>query len=175
MGSIMPWAKHKDASKITCMVADFPLDKGVATAKAVLMDTPGFSVAVTGNVDLGGERLHLTVVPKAKTTSLASFAVPLRIKGALGAPYLGVDAGEAVVGTVGNIVKAPVSLLSTLLGVDGVLAVDDPCVQALSGGKTSSEKNKEATKEVPVTEQAPAEVLAPVKDLGNALKDLLGK
>lgn len=176
VGNELPWLQQEDAGRITCMVADFPVKSGVATAQTVLLDTPDFAVAVTGNIDLGGERLHLTVVPKAKTASLASFAVPVRIKGALSMPYIDIDPGDAVVGTVENIFKVPGSLLGTVLGVDqqqnGAAPADDPCVQALGGGKTGA---KPATSTAPPPPNKPRKPLKPVEELGKALEGLFGK
>ena len=177
--SVLPWVQHKDASVISCLVADWPIDKGVATAKIVLMDTPGFAVAVTGNVDLGGERLHLTIIPQAKNTSLASFAVPVRLKGALSAPYTDVDPGDALVGTVGNIFKAPVGLLTTILSAtDADLSADkanDPCFKALAGDKPPAKPASNETPASSMQENNTPPLLKPLESLGNALDDLLKK
>lgn len=140
LGNALPWARRADGNVITCMIADWPIAGGVATARTVVMDTPGFSVALTGNVDLGGELLHLTVIPKAKTASLASFAVPVRLKGALSMPYMDVDPKDLVVGTVGNIFKAPANVLGDIFGLNGGAsggASGNPCLQGASGGKTT--------------------------------------
>lgn len=152
VGQILPWAKHADGAVLSCVVADWPIENGVALAKTVIADTPGFTVAVTGNIDLGGELFHLTVIPTAKSTSLASFAVPVRLKGALSQPYVDLDPGDVVVGTVGNIVKAPAGLVADILG--GLLperdksAEPNPCLKALNGAKTQPQQPK-------TTEQAP--------------------
>jgi uncharacterized protein involved in outer membrane biogenesis len=176
LSSMLPWVKHKDASVITCMVANWPVKNGNAIAETVLMDTPGFSVAVTGNVDLGGERLHLTIIPRAKASSLTSFAVPVRLKGPLSAPYMDVDPGDALKGTVGNIVKVPGTLLDDLLNITGQTKsganANDPCVKALSGG--NSEPSQVAP---PPQQQTPprTQPLAPVENLGKALEGLFGR
>lgn len=186
LGAALPWAGQVDAGTITCVVADWPIQGGIATARTVLMDTPGFSVAVTGNVDLGGERLHLTVTPNAKSASLASFAVPMRLKGALSRPYYDVDPKEAVVGTVGNIVKAPISILGDILGLNGTgnkADPGDPCVKALErNGATPAPTPTQAPAAQPAP-QAPArpadqpkpQIDEQVKDLGKALQGLFGK
>jgi len=80
LGVAMPWGTHQDGSLISCALGRLPIKDGVMTAETVLADTPDIGVRVTGNVDLGGERLHLTIIPNAKTTSLASFAVPVRLE-----------------------------------------------------------------------------------------------
>lgn len=156
---------------ISCVVGRLPVKSGTMTAETVLADTPGLGVRVTGNIDLGGERLHLTVIPKAKTISLASFAVPVRVKGAFSAPYVDVDPKDAVVGTVANIVKAPVGILVDILGgvtgTNGTGGKNDPCLTGLSGGKTPPSQTET---------KPPAKAKAePLQDLGKALKGLFGQ
>ena len=165
------------AHVISCFVGKLPIKNGEVVAQAVLLDTPAFDAQVTGNIDLPGERLHLTVIPRSKTTSLASFAVPVRIKGTLSEPYVGVDATEAIAGTVGNIVKAPVGVLIDLFGVNANTGAKDPCVQAMSGAKTTP---KATSKTTPKKQKAPSPQIkappaSPVKDLGNALGGLFGR
>ena len=171
LGSAMPWGTHEDGSIISCALGRLPVKNGVMTAETVLADTPDIGVRVTGNIDLGGERLHLTIIPQAKTTSLASFAVPVRVKGALSAPYVDVDPKDAVVGTVGNIVKAPVGILIDILGGatggNATNAKDDPCLTGLSGGKTLPSQTE------PVTE--PQAKPNAIKDIGKAFKGLFGQ
>lgn len=177
LGNILPWANQADASLIKCAVINVPVKKGVALANAVLIDTPGFAVAVTGNVDLRSELLHLTIVPKAKNASLASFAVPLRVKGPLAAPYVDADPKDVLVGTVGNIFKAPASILGGLLGVNGQnnagASASDPCIEALSGGKT--QPKQPAQQPTPAPSSNTLNPLAPVQELGKALNKLFGQ
>lgn len=178
LGNDLPWIKNEDAGRITCLVADWPVQNGIATAHTVLADTPSFAVAVTGNVDLGGERLHLTVIPQAKSASLASFAVPMRIKGALSAPYVDVSPADAVVGTVGNIFKAPVSLLISIFGINDsnnkAAQAKDPCFQALGGGKTTPPPAS-TPPAAPPTPGSTLQPLKPIEDLGQSLESLFGK
>ncbi|HEY9079065.1 AsmA family protein [Magnetovibrio sp.] len=193
IGSIMPWASNKDANKISCFLAKWPITNGDAVAETVVLDTSGVSARVTGNVDLPGELLHLTVNTSAKKTSLASFAVPVRIKGSLLEPRIDVDPGEAVVGTVGNIVKAPAKLIAGLLSdTIGLVASEealkeaadknDPCLQALSGGKTtqtpanhtpSAEKKPDPKPTTPADNtKSTGDPLKDVEKVGEALKKL---
>jgi len=166
LGSILPWAGKVDAGLIRCVVGRWPVKHGIATAETVLMDTPNIAVRVTGNVDLGGERLHLTVIPKAKTASLASFAVPVRIKGSFRAPHVSVNPEDALVGTVVNIVKAPVSILADILGGNGSASANDPCLKGPGGVKTSPHKKRA----VPSPTKPNA-----VEKLSNTLKGLFGQ
>ncbi|MEG3617734.1 AsmA family protein [Magnetovibrio sp. PR-2] len=152
--SILPWASNKDANAISCVLAEVPIAEGLATAKSVVVDTSGMHVKVNGTVDLGEEVLKLHVNTDAKSTSLASFAVPFQVEGSLKKPEVHVTAKEAVVGTLGNIIKTPVKAIAGLLA-DTISLVEsdkakkeqeeknDPCVQALKGGKTPEENTAE--------------------------------
>jgi len=181
IGSILPWASNKDANKISCFMAKLPIKTGDAVAETVVLDTSGVTVRVTGNIDLPGELLHLTVNTSAKSTSLASFAVPVRIKGPILKPRIDVDPADAVVGTVGNIVTAPAKLIAGLLSNTIALVEsdaakkeaaekNDPCLQALSGGKTAP-----ATKDKPPAKPESKQETKPVdksKSSGDLLKDV---
>lgn len=178
LGSVLPWVSNKDANAISCVLADTPIENGNAVAQTVVMDTNGVTVQVTGNVDLPGELLHLTVITNAKKTSLASFSVPVRIKGSLTKPRIDVNPGDVVVGTVGNIVKTPAKLITNLLSDTLSLvksekqkkedaAKDDPCIGALAGGKTTPAPTQ--AKDAPGAKTEPP--ADPAKSSGNPLKD----
>ena len=148
VSSILPWVSNKDANAISCVLAEVPIADGVATAKTVVVDTSGVKIKVTGNVDLGKEQLKLNVDADAKSTSLASFAVPFQVQGTLKKPEVKVSTGGAVVGTLGNIVKTPAKAIAGLLaGTITLVESDekkkerkeknDPCVQALKEGNTA--------------------------------------
>lgn len=190
IGSILPWVSNKDANQISCFVAKWPLDKGNAVAQAVMLDTSGVNVRVTGNVDLPGELLHLTVHTQAKKVSLSSFAVPIRVKGSLLKPRIDVNPGEAVVDTVGGVALAPAKLVAGLL-VDAISLFaseevlkaealkNDPCINALSAGKTSPPaEDKSPPKPLPAAKdktepkRAPQPSSDPSKSSGDPQKDL---
>lgn len=183
VGSILPWASHKDANVISCMVAKIPIVNGDARAETMLLDTSGVVVRVSGNADLAGELLHLTVRTDAKKTGLSSFAVPIRIKGPFVKPRIDVDPGDLVVGTVGNIVKAPVKLLAGLL-VDTISLVEsdeakkqaaaknDPCLKALSRGKTQADPPPPVPSSAADKSKSSGDPEKDVENLGKALQKL---
>ncbi len=190
IGSIFPWAKNQDAGKITCMVAKLPFKNGVGTAETVMLDTTGVLVRITGDVDMAKETLNMTVHTHAKQASLASFAVPIHIKGTFVKPDIKVNPGEAVVGTVENIVKAPAELIGDLLkGTVSLLetdkekkaaaAKDDPCIQALSGGKTTATpeptaqpENEPAAKPDDIPSTSTGDVKQDLENFGKGLEKL---
>jgi len=178
LGNILPWASQADANIISCFVVQLPIKNGNAVAKTVQMETPGFDVLVSGNIDLAGERLHLTVNPHAKTTSLASFAVPLRIKGSFAQPYVSVNPEDAVLSTVSNIVKAPVGVLIDIFGVGkGSKKSNSLNNTCFDTAKPSHKKRANKTKSmaVPPPQNNTGPSANPIKDLGSALQGIFGK
>jgi len=168
---------------ISCLVARLPINNGDVVAKTLVLGTPAFDATITGNIDLPGERLHLTITPQAKSTSLSSFAVPIRLKGSLREPYIGLDAGEVVAGTVGNVLKAPASLVVDVLRAVTQTKHKDACVEALKKAKEPLKKQKTPEKKPqkkpePKNDTPSKKIKStgdPVKDLGNIYKGLFGK
>ncbi|PHS77050.1 MAG: hypothetical protein COB59_09915 [Rhodospirillaceae bacterium] len=168
---------------ISCLVGRLPIENGDVVAKTVVLGTPAFDATVTGNIDLPGERLHLTISPQAKTTSLSSFAVPVRLKGSLKEPYIGLDAGEVVAGTVGNVLKAPAGLVVDVLRAVTKTKYKDACAEALKKAKEPSSRQntpeKKPEKKPEPKKDPPSKKLKstgdPVKDLGNIYEGLFGK
>ncbi|MEQ8195567.1 MAG: AsmA family protein [Rhodospirillales bacterium] len=167
---IIPWFRHEDANKINCFVTRFDVDKGVAKSKVMLLDSPGMVVKGRGTVDLGKETLDMTFVPKAKKTSLASFALPMTFKGPITAPRASTNVSKEaietvtnVVTTVGSVLLGPVGLLGSL-GLNAVTGGKkvDACVDAM---KSYSGSMKAPVKSSGAPPPAPADP-APKKDQG---------
>ena len=139
----LPWVASADANKINCIVARFDVARGLATSRALVVDTNGVSVAGEGQVNLADETLDLTLVPRAKSMSLASLVLPVRVGGTFSAPTVtpavGRFAAEKVkgvvsgaIGTATGILTAPAGILGWLLGNEAKPDPDDPCVKALA-------------------------------------------
>ncbi|MBF0250562.1 MAG: AsmA family protein [Alphaproteobacteria bacterium] len=133
---------------LQCVRAEWPVENGIATADGVILNTDGVEIVVRGTVDLGGETVSLLVDTQAKKTSLASFAVPVNVTGPLLKPEIEVKTGEAVLGTVGNIVKAPaIVLLGALKGtveaLGGDAAIPDPCAATYARIQAAKTQKKE--------------------------------
>jgi hypothetical protein len=75
-----------DARPIQCLVADFEIEGGVATARVLALDTGEIVMLGEGQVDLVRERYDLTVKPKVKQQSLVAVTIPLDITGPLNHP-----------------------------------------------------------------------------------------
>lgn len=106
-------AGKRDATALTCAAVSFDLKKGVATAKALLIDTEFSTVAGEGSADLGAETLDLKVSPKPKGVTL-NVAVPIKIKGTFANPSVGPDelaAARKIGGLIGAFAFPPAALL----------------------------------------------------------------
>ena len=141
VSNIIPWFKNEDANKIHCFVSRFDIDKGIADSKVMLLETVGMTVKGDGNIDLGRETLDLTFVPKAKNTSLASFALPMQFKGPINDPKMSANVSKEAIATVGNVVSTVGSVLLGPVGILGSIGLglvnkknasrNDPCVKAM--------------------------------------------
>jgi uncharacterized protein involved in outer membrane biogenesis len=82
-----------DVARLRCLALAVPIADGVARPDLVL-DTELSTVVGAGTVDLGRERLDLTLAPRAKVASL-NLSVPVRIEGPLREPRFGIDEKDA--------------------------------------------------------------------------------
>jgi hypothetical protein len=173
-----------DSSNINCMVSEFGIAKGQATAKALVLDTNGATILGSGKIDLASERLDLRFNPSAKQTNLANLAVPVKVGGTLASPSVVPDPGKIAENVVGTVVGAPQGIfdtLSSLTGQKAAAAEVNPCAAALSG-KAQPAK---ATTATGGTTGGASGTAAPsssgggviqdtVKGLGNTLNNLFG-
>lgn len=68
-------------TKITCTVADFNVRNGIASSRAIIIDTPRVTISGKGTIDLVKERVHITFTPKPKSNTLISLATPVVVSG----------------------------------------------------------------------------------------------
>ena len=80
---------------IQCLVTDFVLQAGTATARTAILDTDENRVGLTGTINLRNEALGLSLRTEAKHFSIGSIPTPIGIKGTLGAPAIAPDLAEA--------------------------------------------------------------------------------
>jgi uncharacterized protein involved in outer membrane biogenesis len=175
--NLMPWADSAEANKINCLVTQFDIKGGVATSRALVLDTNGMTVTGEGRLDLRDETIHMTVSPKPKSVSLASLALPIKIGGTFAEPSFAPDAAAAkgAVESVGNILSMPVDIFASLASPSQGATTDDPCVKALGGKAAKTAKTPVKSPETaeappePAPEKGPA---ALIEGLGSTLKGL---
>ena len=179
---LMPWADSAEANKINCLVTHFDYKGGVATSRALVLDTNGMTVTGEGRLDLRDETIHMTVSPKPKSVSLASLALPIKIGGTFAEPSFAPDAAAVAKGaieSVGNIISMPVDIFTSLASPSQEIAADDPCIKALGGKPAKTVKAPEKSPETaeippePAPEKGPLGLLEGVgKGIGSTLKGL---
>jgi hypothetical protein len=84
-------ATDADTEPIQCFVADFEIDKGVATARILALDTGEIVMLGTGQIDLVQERYDIHIEPKVKGRSILAVTTPLDIRGPLSHPKVSPD------------------------------------------------------------------------------------
>lgn len=120
-----------DQSKadIRCGVADFNVSNGIARAQTLVVDTDVVLAKGSGSINLGAETLDLKIDGDSKKPRLLRLWTPIRVKGALSAPQVGVDTGQVVaqggLAALVGAVAAPVAALFAF--VDPGLAKDANC------------------------------------------------
>lgn len=144
---------------VNCAAADFGVESGLATARALVADTEFSTVAGTGDVDLGDEQIDLLFTPESKGVTL-NVAVPVKVTGPLAAPRVGLDEA-AVVADVGA------SVLGALVFPPAVLAgfVD------LGGDQTNPCLNPEARVMTPAADR----VMVPVEEVLDQAGEAVGE
>ena len=144
---LMPWNVSKASTTVNCMVARFPIDRGVMRAERLLLDTSEMTMGGEGTINLGRETLNLRLVPKPKDPALFSLAVPVIVEGPIQHPNAGPDSEAVALGVAGSALGTLINPLGILIPfVSAGSGDENPCVAALKkggqGGKGSASKGK---------------------------------
>ena len=147
----LPFVKEEDRGRLNCMVARFDIEKGIADATVLMVDSERVTVAGEGTIDLAAQTLDMRLVPRPKDPSLFSLATPILLTGPLSDPRPEPDPvavakglGSIVVGTA----LGPVGLLLPFLSTGNA---DQPCPAAIAtaegkrapaSGRRSKEQDK---------------------------------
>ncbi len=168
---VLPWAKQEDVTHLQCLQSSWAIANGVATSTGTVAATRRIAAVATGTVNLGQERIDLTINPRARDRSLMSLGVPIRVRGDLASPSVGLDAGSAIQGLATTLILGainPVAALAPLVqagSVDG----DDPCAVMLqAGGRGAANDNR--AEDSPIV---PKMLEKPVNQLRNFLQRAL--
>lgn len=111
---------------VNCAVADFPVNKGIATAKALYIDTENRGIIGKGTINLRNETLDLVVDPRNKE-KIEKVVLPVHITGTLLAPEYEIDKQAAAAKLTGELgIDLPKALMGTQGGSDRPL-IEGPC------------------------------------------------
>ncbi|HET6397209.1 MAG TPA: AsmA family protein [Pseudoxanthomonas sp.] len=103
---------------IRCAFADFGMQDGLMTSRALAFDSTDTLIVGEGTVDLGGERLDLLLRPRPKDRSILTLRSPLRVGGTFKDPSFRPDMAAlglrgAIALALGNIAP-PAALLALI-------------------------------------------------------------
>ena len=116
--------------KLRCGVADFDVREGMMRADALIFDTEVTTIAGTGSIDLGQEKLDLTLNQKTKYTSPLALRSPIHVGGSFARPEVGVDKGRVAGRALGAIALGIVNPLLALIPlIDAGPGKDSDCAQ----------------------------------------------
>jgi uncharacterized protein involved in outer membrane biogenesis len=122
--------------KLRCGVADFNVKQGVMQADALIVDTEVTTITGTGTIDLGQEKLDLTLNQKTKNTSPLALRSPIYIRGSFARPEVAVNKGRVAARGLGAIALGIATPLLALLPlIDAGPGADSDCRQLVNEAK----------------------------------------
>jgi AsmA protein len=123
--------------KLRCGVADFDVKGGIMHTDALIFDTEVTTIVGAGSIDLGQEKLDLTLNQKTKNTSPVALRSPIYIRGSFAKPDVEVDKGRVAVRALGAIALGIVNPLLALIPlIDAGPGKDSDCGQLVRDART---------------------------------------
>ena len=123
-------------TRLRCAVASFGAKNGILTSQQFIIDTDPVRIEGAGTINLRDETMDLRIQGKPKDFQLVRLRAPITLKGSLGNPVLGVDAGKAIAqGGLAAALAFLSPLASVLAFIDPGLAKDVNCGPLLAGAK----------------------------------------
>lgn len=114
--------------RIRCGIADFAVKQGVMEPDILVLDTDVSRIDGSGRIDLGQERLDLTVVPKSRKTSLVALRTPIHVQGSFARPQASLDKGKLAIRGLGALALGAVNPALALLPlIDAGRNADSEC------------------------------------------------
>ncbi|MDD5176344.1 MAG: AsmA family protein [Sterolibacterium sp.] len=116
--------------KVRCGVAEFDVKDGIMHTNALIFDTEVTTIVGTGSIDLGQEKLDLTLNQKTKETSPVALRSPIYVRGSFAGPNVGVDKGRVATRGLGAVALGILSPLLVLIPlIDAGPGMDSDCGQ----------------------------------------------
>jgi uncharacterized protein involved in outer membrane biogenesis len=169
-----------DGSNLNCVVSKFDIVKGVATSKALAVDTGGATIVGSGKIMLDSEKLDMHLDPTAKQANLANLAIPMIVGGTLASPSVVPDPVALAKGATGAVAGA-VTGGGTVGAVAGLVVGSADAGSAPAGGggcgagaAAPAAATAEPAQKLPVPElPAKVDTKKATEGVGDALKGLL--
>ncbi|MBT9566715.1 MAG: AsmA family protein [Thiobacillus sp.] len=131
--------------KIQCGIADFGVKQGVMQANTLVLDTDIVRIDGKGQVDLGQERLDLTIVPKTKKLSLLALRSPIHVEGSFAQPAVAIDKGALALRGLGAVALGAVNPALALMPlIDTGSGSDSDCSRLISRAKPAPSRSPDS-------------------------------
>jgi uncharacterized protein involved in outer membrane biogenesis len=124
--------------KLNCMVTDFAVSNGLMRSRLFVVDTSEARIDIAGTVNLGNEKLDLTLKPDAKSMRVISLRAPIYLRGTFKDPDVSIDKGVLAMRAGGALALAVVAPIAAILPLVNTARDDSGGCKALlaqAGGK----------------------------------------
>ncbi|NVD70863.1 AsmA family protein [Duganella sp. BJB1802] len=101
--------------KLNCMVTDFGVNNGLMRSRLFVVDTSDAKIDIAGTVNLGNEKMDLTLRPDAKGVRVISLRAPIYVRGTFKEPAVSVDKGVLALRAGGALALAAVAPVAAIL------------------------------------------------------------
>ena len=116
--------------KLRCVVADFDIKDGSMRTDALIFDTEVTTIVGAGSIDLGQEKLDLTLSQKTKNTSPLALRSPIYVRGSFAKPDVAVDKGHVAARALGALALGIINPFLALIPlIDAGPGRDSDCGQ----------------------------------------------
>jgi len=124
--------------KLNCMVTDFAVSNGVMKSRLFAVDTSEARIDINGTVNLGNEKLDLTLKPDAKSVRVISLRAPIYVRGSFKDPDISIDKGALALRAGGALALAVVAPVAAIVPLVSTAPGETPACKTLIaqvGGK----------------------------------------
>lgn len=129
--------------RLRCGVANFAVKQGTMYAEALVFDTEVTTIIATGSIDLGEEKLDLTLNQKTKRTSPVALRSPIYVRGSFARPEVEVDKRYVAVRVLSSIALGIVNPLLALIPlIDAGPGMDSDCGQLVRTARAMAPTGK---------------------------------
>jgi len=127
--------------KLRCGVADFGVKDGIMHVNALIFDTQVTTIVGTGSIDLGQEKLDLTLNQKTKNTSPVALRSPIYVRGSFAKADVQIDKGRVAARGIGAFALGLINPLLALIPlIDAGPGKDSDCGQLVRDARALPQK-----------------------------------
>lgn len=123
--------------EIRCLIADFGVTDGIMETNALVLDTDITRITGSGTIDLGEEKLDLTLKSDTKVTTPVALRGPIYIRGTFANPEPSVDTARVAARGLGAVALGLINPLLALIPlVETGPGMDSDCGQLIREAKS---------------------------------------